>query len=252
MTAPQVIKAYSPAAIKAIETNFQVVSPPIYLTGYLEFQDTLGKNLSEAYVGQLPAKDVLKKTEDEWNADRPPHRPQQAQGGARELQGGDAASATSRRERCHPPMRLGHRAAAPPSAAARAGSRSSRAACHWIPALATTLSPLGEARRAGLAAHCLRQPLAARALPRAARDRAASAGRSSAPLIALVVLRADAGAVPAALFLVPPMDGLSRLLVGRRVRRARSVQRGAHRSALRLGGGALAGLRHRLDASAAS
>ncbi len=38
------------------------------LTGYLEFQDTLGKNLSEAYVGQLPAKDVLKKTEDEWNA----------------------------------------------------------------------------------------------------------------------------------------------------------------------------------------
>jgi hypothetical protein len=38
------------------------------LTGYLEFQDTLGKNLSEAYVGQLPAKDVLKKTNDEWNA----------------------------------------------------------------------------------------------------------------------------------------------------------------------------------------
>jgi multiple sugar transport system substrate-binding protein len=68
MTAPQVIKAYSPPAIKAIEANFQVVSPPVYLTGYLEFQDTLGKNLSEAYVGQLPAKDVLKKTEDEWNA----------------------------------------------------------------------------------------------------------------------------------------------------------------------------------------
>ena len=42
-------------------------APPIYLTGYLEFQDALGKNLSEAYVGQLPAKDVLKKTEDEWN-----------------------------------------------------------------------------------------------------------------------------------------------------------------------------------------
>jgi hypothetical protein len=61
-------KAYSPAAIKAIEANFQVVSPPIYLTGYLEFQDTLGKNLSEAYVGQLPAKDVLKKTEEEWGA----------------------------------------------------------------------------------------------------------------------------------------------------------------------------------------
>jgi len=68
MAAPQVIDAYSAAAIKAIETNFQVVAPPTYLTGYLEFQDTLGKNLSEAYVGQLPAKDVLKKTQDEWNA----------------------------------------------------------------------------------------------------------------------------------------------------------------------------------------
>ncbi len=44
-----------------------MVAPPIYLTGYLEFQDALGKNLSEAYVGQLPAKDVLTKTEDEWN-----------------------------------------------------------------------------------------------------------------------------------------------------------------------------------------
>ncbi len=67
MTAPQVINAYTAEGIKAIETNFQVVAPPIYLTGYLEFQDALGKNLSEAYVGQLPAKDVLKKTEDEWN-----------------------------------------------------------------------------------------------------------------------------------------------------------------------------------------
>jgi hypothetical protein len=68
MTAPQVINAYTPAGIKAIEANFQVVAPPTYLTGYLEFQDTLGKNLSEAYVGQLPAKDVLKKTQDEWSA----------------------------------------------------------------------------------------------------------------------------------------------------------------------------------------
>ena len=68
LSAPQVIKAYSAAGIKAIESNFQVVSPPTYLTGYLEFQDTLGKNLSEAYVGQLPAKDVLKKSQDEWSA----------------------------------------------------------------------------------------------------------------------------------------------------------------------------------------
>jgi hypothetical protein len=66
MTSDAVKKAYSPAGVKAIEANFQVVAPPIYLTGYLEFQDALGKNLSEAFVGQLPAKDVLKKTEDEW------------------------------------------------------------------------------------------------------------------------------------------------------------------------------------------
>ena len=88
MTAPPVIDAYGAAAIKAIETNFQVVAPPTYLTGYLD-QDTLGKNLSEAYVGQLPAKDVLKKTQDEWSA-IVRHRPQQAQGRARKLQGGDA------------------------------------------------------------------------------------------------------------------------------------------------------------------
>jgi hypothetical protein len=46
----------------------QVVSPPIYLTGYLEFQDVLGKNLSEAYIGQSSARDVLNRTTDEWNA----------------------------------------------------------------------------------------------------------------------------------------------------------------------------------------
>ncbi|MDP2411985.1 MAG: extracellular solute-binding protein [Pseudolabrys sp.] len=68
MASPLVQKAYSPGGVKAIEKNFQVVSPPIYLTGFLEFQDALGKNLSEAYVGQLPAKDVLSKTENEWNA----------------------------------------------------------------------------------------------------------------------------------------------------------------------------------------
>jgi multiple sugar transport system substrate-binding protein len=65
--AAPVIDAYTQEGIDAIKKNFEVVCPPIYLTGYLEFQDALGKNLSEAYVGQLPAKDVLKKTEDEWN-----------------------------------------------------------------------------------------------------------------------------------------------------------------------------------------
>ena len=68
MTAPTVVENYTPAGIKAIERNMEVVSPPVYLTGYLEFQDVLGKNLSEAYIGQLPARDVLTRTTDEWNA----------------------------------------------------------------------------------------------------------------------------------------------------------------------------------------
>lgn len=66
MTAPSVVENYTPAGMKAIEANLQIVSPPIYLTGYIEFQDLLAKNLSEAYVGQLPAREVLKRTTDEW------------------------------------------------------------------------------------------------------------------------------------------------------------------------------------------
>src|SRR5262249_6113363 len=44
--AAPVIDAYPQAGIDAIKKNFEVVCPPIYLTGYLEFQDALGKNLS--------------------------------------------------------------------------------------------------------------------------------------------------------------------------------------------------------------
>src|SRR5262249_39725344 len=39
MKAHPVLNAYTPEGIKAFETNSQVVAPPIYLTGYLEFQD---------------------------------------------------------------------------------------------------------------------------------------------------------------------------------------------------------------------
>jgi multiple sugar transport system substrate-binding protein len=66
-SAPSVIENYTSAGMKAIEANLQVVCPPIYLTGYLEFQDLLANNLFEAYVGQLPASEVLKRTTDEWN-----------------------------------------------------------------------------------------------------------------------------------------------------------------------------------------
>ncbi|HYM98170.1 MAG TPA: extracellular solute-binding protein [Aestuariivirgaceae bacterium] len=67
MTSELVKNAYTPAGLKAVEKNLQVACPPIYLTGYLEFQDQLSKNLSEAYVGQLKADEVLKRTEEEWS-----------------------------------------------------------------------------------------------------------------------------------------------------------------------------------------
>ncbi len=68
MTSAKVQEAYTPGGMEAIEKNLQIASPPIYLTGYLEFQDALAKNLSEAYVGQIAASDVLPRTEDAWNA----------------------------------------------------------------------------------------------------------------------------------------------------------------------------------------
>jgi hypothetical protein len=52
----------------SVEQNLQIASPPIYLTGYLEFQDALAKNLSEAYVGQLPAEEVMPRTEQAWES----------------------------------------------------------------------------------------------------------------------------------------------------------------------------------------
>ena len=66
MTSDVVKTAYTPGGIAAIETCLKVASPPIYLTGYLEFQDQLAKNLSEAYVGQKKADRVLKDTEEAW------------------------------------------------------------------------------------------------------------------------------------------------------------------------------------------
>lgn len=66
MTSKAVKEAYTPGGVAGIERNLKVTTPPIYLTGLLEFQDILGKNLSEAYVGQLAAKDVLKNTTTAW------------------------------------------------------------------------------------------------------------------------------------------------------------------------------------------
>lgn len=66
MTSKVVEAAYTKDGLKAVEQCLQIASPPIYLTGYLEFHDQLGKNLSEAYVGQIKADEALKRTEEEW------------------------------------------------------------------------------------------------------------------------------------------------------------------------------------------
>ncbi len=62
----KVKEAYTPSGVKAIKDNLLVTTPPVYLTGHREFQDVLGKHISEAYVGQIKAKDVLTKTEKAW------------------------------------------------------------------------------------------------------------------------------------------------------------------------------------------
>jgi multiple sugar transport system substrate-binding protein len=65
-TSPYVEEAYTKEGLAAVKQNLLVACPAIYLTGYLEFQEVLFKHLSEAYIGQLSAKDVLTKTEAAW------------------------------------------------------------------------------------------------------------------------------------------------------------------------------------------
>ena len=90
MTAPSVVENYTPAGMKAIEANMQVVSPPIYLTGYLEFQECWRRTCPRPMSASCRRSDVLKRTTDEWNGVINRIGQRQAQGGARELQGGDA------------------------------------------------------------------------------------------------------------------------------------------------------------------
>jgi multiple sugar transport system substrate-binding protein len=59
-------EAYTREGLAAVKQNLLVACPAIYLTGYLEFQEVLFKHMSEAYIGQLSAKDVLTKTEAAW------------------------------------------------------------------------------------------------------------------------------------------------------------------------------------------
>ncbi|MEK6710689.1 MAG: extracellular solute-binding protein [Nitrospinota bacterium] len=66
MTNPQVIGRYSAPAMEVIAKTMHITTPPIYLTGHLEFQDLLGKHISEAYIGQITAKQALTQTEEGW------------------------------------------------------------------------------------------------------------------------------------------------------------------------------------------
>ena len=59
-------KTYTPGGMAAIEQNLQITTPPIYLTGLLEFETELKRNLSEAYAGDKTAKQVNKDTTDAW------------------------------------------------------------------------------------------------------------------------------------------------------------------------------------------
>ena len=57
---------YTAAGMDAIERNLKVTTPPIYLTGLLEFETELKRAISEAYTGDKKAGDVVKDTEAAW------------------------------------------------------------------------------------------------------------------------------------------------------------------------------------------
>lgn len=59
-------KTYTPDGMAAIQQNLQITTPPIYLTGLLEFETELKRNISEAYAGDKTAEAVVKDTTDAW------------------------------------------------------------------------------------------------------------------------------------------------------------------------------------------
>jgi multiple sugar transport system substrate-binding protein len=59
-------QTYTAAGLKAIRSNLTITTPPIYLTGLLEFETELKRNISEAYNGDKTAKQVVSDTQDAW------------------------------------------------------------------------------------------------------------------------------------------------------------------------------------------
>jgi multiple sugar transport system substrate-binding protein len=59
-------KVYTPGGMKAIKQNLQIVTPPIFLTGLLEFETELKRNFSEMYAGDKTAKKAASDTSEAW------------------------------------------------------------------------------------------------------------------------------------------------------------------------------------------
>jgi len=59
-------KVYTPGGMDAIKKNLQIVTPPIFLTGLLEFETELKRNLSEMYAGDKTAKQAASDTSEAW------------------------------------------------------------------------------------------------------------------------------------------------------------------------------------------
>jgi len=57
---------YTAAGMDSINRNLKITTPPIYMTGLLEFETELKRNISEAYTGDKTAKSVVKDTEAAW------------------------------------------------------------------------------------------------------------------------------------------------------------------------------------------
>jgi multiple sugar transport system substrate-binding protein len=59
-------KTYTPGGMAAIKRNLEITTPPIFMTGLLEFETELKRNISEAYAGDKTAKQVNADTTDAW------------------------------------------------------------------------------------------------------------------------------------------------------------------------------------------
>jgi multiple sugar transport system substrate-binding protein len=60
-------KTYTAAGMAAIRKNLEIVCPPIYMTGLLEFETEIKRNISEAFNGDKTAKQVVAETTDAWS-----------------------------------------------------------------------------------------------------------------------------------------------------------------------------------------